>query len=139
MVRYDQFSLGGEVECELGDEYRVTKHNYKALFAKDNDTFLTGLYLTNTRPKNDDTGRKWDSTAGLIVWHKLSNDTEISADVSQDPLQVGKAAPNIKLAGLYKLDHNTTLKTRFETEKGRLGLSYRFLSLSSFSYPFFTF
>jgi hypothetical protein len=123
VMRYKEFSLGSEVECELGEEFKVKKHHYKGIYSA-RDDFAIGLYLTNDRPK-EQTDHHWMSVAGLTLWNRPRKNIEFAVDVSQSPHDLGKSMPVLKLAGLYKLDNNSTIKTKFDTKKGRLGLSYR--------------
>lgn len=123
VVRHEDFSFGSEVECELGEEFKVKKHNYKALYSSRRD-FTIGLYFTNERPKTNTENRNWDSKVGLTFWNRPQENVQVAVDISQSPYNLGKSAPVINLVGRYEFDKNSRVKAKINTNDCRLGLSY---------------
>eukprot|EP01121_Diplochlamys_sp_Union-15-3_P020661 TRINITY_DN810_c0_g2_i1.p1 TRINITY_DN810_c0_g2~~TRINITY_DN810_c0_g2_i1.p1 ORF type:complete len:331 (-),score=86.85 TRINITY_DN810_c0_g2_i1:51-1013(-) len=120
---YGSFSVGGSIEYRLPTEEDKNRDITKLGFAADissADSNVTGYYQSE---KDDDDNEK--ALLGVAFYHKIRSDLEVGADIFTDTLKPEANNLKMHLASVWKMDKNTTLRTKFDVAESKVSLSYQ--------------
>jgi hypothetical protein len=119
VVAHQNWSIGAKADYLLGITTDSDLLEFQANLGYSSDEFDVQAF---GRVKS--LGEEDKHELGATYFHRINNDLSVGTEVVFDVSASGANKPKLTFASQYRLENDTILKGKFDTE-GRLGLSYQ--------------